>query len=684
MIALQPVMLWGLSAALVPIVIHLLNRLRYRTVHWGAMMFLLRVSRHSSRRSRLRHYLILACRALALAALATGMARLLAGGWLGAGWGRAPDAVIVLLDRSASMERAGPAPGRSRRAQAVDVLAATPPERMAGSRIVLVDSAGREPRELASLEALRGVPWAGPTDTAADWPVLFETALDWIERNRPGRVEIWAASDGQESNWRPDGGSWDDIARRMTDVRPAVRVRSLRIAGEDPPANSVLRARGVRPVAGGGWHLDYTLMVPEGADAEIPAALITPSGRMLHPMSAPGPWVQDSAMIPPSDRAGWAGLELPADGYAGDNLAWFVFGPAPEGAVWAAVEDADVRVRVENAFRPARASDAPILRAWPASGAPPDLNDTALVVWQGAPPRGAAAAALEAFVHGGGVVFALPPAEKSEAEPEDASSRPWWSWSDREEAAVGAEWRIARWESSEGPLARSVEGMDLPVGQGAIRVRSAWGAPEGAAAIAVARHGDGTPAVTRVTRGGGRVYALATLPRPDWSGVGDGRVWVPMLWRMREEGARRLGDARMATCGEWRPDDPSERWAPADTAGVTAAEGVEPLAADPLLRAGVYRFGARWIALNRPPEEDDPALIGPSVLNGLLPGIRVDGTELSGGDDASASEITLGCFMLAALFLLVEAALALGLHPRAPEARGARGVYPAQGRGAAS
>ena len=604
MIALQPVMLWGLSAALVPIVIHLLNRLRYRTVHWGAMMFVLRVSRHSSRRSRLRHYLILACRALALAALATGMARLLAGGWLGAGWGRAPDAVIVLLDRSASMERAGPAPGRSRRAQAVDVLAATPPERMAGSRIVLVDSAGREPRELASLEALRGVPWAGPTDTAADWPVLFETALDWIERNRPGRVEIWAASDGQESNWRPDGGSWDDIARRMTDVRPAVRVRSLRIAGEDPPANSVLRARGVRPVAGGGWHLDYTLMVPEGADAEIPAALITPSGRMLHPMSAPGPWVQDSAMIPPSDRAGWAGLELPADGYAGDNLAWFVFGPAPEGAVW--------------------------------------------------------------------------------AEPEAASSRPWWSWSDREEAAVGAEWRIARWESSEGPLARSVEGMDLPVGQGAIRVRSAWGAPEGAAAIAVARHGDGTPAVTRVTRGGGRVYALATLPRPDWSGVGDGRVWVPMLWRMREEGARRLGDARMATCGEWRPDDPSERWAPADTAGVTAAEGVEPLAADPLLRAGVYRFGARWIALNRPPEEDDPALIGPSVLNGLLPGIRVDGTELSGGDDASASEITLGCFMLAALFLLVEAALALGLHPRAPEARGARGVYPAQGRGAAS
>ncbi|MBP7275677.1 MAG: BatA domain-containing protein [Kiritimatiellae bacterium] len=678
-------MLWGLAAALLPIVIHLLNRLRYRTVHWGAMMFLLRVARNSSRRSRLRHYLILACRALALAALALGMARPLAGGWLGSGWGRSPDAVIVLLDRSASMERAGSAPDRSRREQAVEVLAATPPERVSGSRIVLVDSAGGEPRELASLEALRGVPWTGPTDTAADWPVLFETAMDWIERHRPGRVEIWVASDGQWSNWRPDGRAWADLARRMAEVRPAVRVRSLRISGEEPSNHHTLSARGVRPIAGGGWHLDYTLVVPGGAEPELSAALIAPSGRMLRALPAPGPRVQDSVTVPPSDRVGWAGLELPADGYPGDNLAWFVFGPAPEGAVWASVEDAEVRARVENAFRPARASDAPFLRAWPAAGSPPDLNDTALIVWQGAPPRGAEAAALEAFVRDGGVVFALPPVEEPAVAPEEASNAPLWSWSAREEAAVGAEWRVARWESSEGPWARSVEGMDLPVGQGAIRIRSVWGAPPGADAMVFAHQGDGAPVMTRIAREMGRMYALATLPRPDWSDLGDGRVWVPMLWRMREEGARRLGDARMATCGEWRPADPSERWMPADSAEAgDAAEDAEVLAADPLLRAGVYRYGARWIALNRPPEEDDPDRIAPSALNEMLPGVRVDGTELSGREDASASEITWGLFLLAALFLLIEAALALGLHPRASSARGGRPGAPAYGREAAS
>ncbi|CAA9440331.1 MAG: hypothetical protein AVDCRST_MAG64-4111, partial [uncultured Phycisphaerae bacterium] len=36
----NPYMLVGLSLAVLPVVIHLLSRARYRTVDWGAMMFL--------------------------------------------------------------------------------------------------------------------------------------------------------------------------------------------------------------------------------------------------------------------------------------------------------------------------------------------------------------------------------------------------------------------------------------------------------------------------------------------------------------------------------------------------------------------------------------------------------------------------------------------------------------------
>ena len=160
MIALQPAMIWGLGVAALPILIHLLNRLRYRTVRWGAMQFLRRVARSASRRSRWRHWLVLACRTLALAALALAMVRPLVGGRLGRlGRGGAPDAVIVLLDRSASMERIDGRSGQSLREQALAELAAVPSERVRGSRIVLIESVFRTPREVAALSALRHLVW---------------------------------------------------------------------------------------------------------------------------------------------------------------------------------------------------------------------------------------------------------------------------------------------------------------------------------------------------------------------------------------------------------------------------------------------------------------------------------------------------------------------------------------------
>ena len=56
---LQQAMLWGLFAVSVPIIIHLLNRRRFRTVDWGAMQFLLKATRDSRGKKRLKHLLIL-------------------------------------------------------------------------------------------------------------------------------------------------------------------------------------------------------------------------------------------------------------------------------------------------------------------------------------------------------------------------------------------------------------------------------------------------------------------------------------------------------------------------------------------------------------------------------------------------------------------------------------------------
>ena len=44
----------GAALCVVPLIIHLLNRLRYKTVQWAAMMYLLAATRTSTRRAKLR------------------------------------------------------------------------------------------------------------------------------------------------------------------------------------------------------------------------------------------------------------------------------------------------------------------------------------------------------------------------------------------------------------------------------------------------------------------------------------------------------------------------------------------------------------------------------------------------------------------------------------------------------
>jgi hypothetical protein len=106
---LQPWMLIALPLAAIPIIIHLINQRRYQTKQWAAMMFLLSANRMTRGYARVRQWLILLLRALAIAALVIAIGRPLASGSLGSGIigsvaGNGAANTIVLLDRSPSMQ----------------------------------------------------------------------------------------------------------------------------------------------------------------------------------------------------------------------------------------------------------------------------------------------------------------------------------------------------------------------------------------------------------------------------------------------------------------------------------------------------------------------------------------------------------------------------------------------------
>ncbi|MBM4319709.1 MAG: VWA domain-containing protein [Deltaproteobacteria bacterium] len=116
---LDPLLLFGLLAVVIPLVIHLLDRRRPRRVRFAALEFILRSQRRSSRRFRIRQLLLLLARTTLIAALVLALAR---PRWLtdvpSLGGTGLPTASVVVLDDSLSMQLRDEEDGPTRFAQA--------------------------------------------------------------------------------------------------------------------------------------------------------------------------------------------------------------------------------------------------------------------------------------------------------------------------------------------------------------------------------------------------------------------------------------------------------------------------------------------------------------------------------------------------------------------------------------
>jgi hypothetical protein len=98
-----PALLWGLALGAAPLLIHLLNKRKYRETSWAAMRFLLEAVRKNSRRMRLEQLILLAVRTLILLLVVMALAEPL-GKHLGVLFQpRQPTHRIIVIDASLSM-----------------------------------------------------------------------------------------------------------------------------------------------------------------------------------------------------------------------------------------------------------------------------------------------------------------------------------------------------------------------------------------------------------------------------------------------------------------------------------------------------------------------------------------------------------------------------------------------------
>ncbi|MGA3170911.1 MAG: BatA domain-containing protein [Chthoniobacteraceae bacterium] len=639
---LQPYLLWLLPFAALPVIIHLLNRMRFRTVHWAATSFLFAANRASTRHARLRQILLLACRVLALAAMVLAVARPLAGGWAGWMLSSSPDVVLILMDHSASMEARDAQTGVTRRQQALEALARAAAAYGDHTRCVLFENVLRTPQEVAQPALLPQLPSVGPTDTAADMPALFDAAANWLVHNRTGLAEIWIASDLQQSNWQPASPHWRTISARIAALPETVRVRLLALDTRTAPNTSVTLVSATRQTHTSDPSLDlvFDIQRSETVPATLPVTFFL-DGTRSHldldlDLDGPMTRVHHSLPLDPARESGYGSIQLPPDGNDRDNAAYFIYSPPPALRI-AVIGPDDASRRCLAAAADPFPSDPNISRdALDQPDADIDWDKYALVIWDAPLPTGETAKKLEQFAAAGGALIFFPGAGA------DGNSFDTASWGDLKAGAF----HVTHWDRQDGPVADSESGA--PLALSAMQVAQARAISSGGDIRAV--FGDNEPFLTERVAGTGRVYFCATLPRSDWSTLGDGRVLVPMLQRILQEGAKRFDAGSFLDAGDASLVDDPAGWTSLDPSGPR----------DVRSQAGVYRNGARLIAVNRPADEDDPGRITQAEARQLFAPLNAYSfAENGAGGEALQGEIWRALLFAMLIFLLGESFLSL-------------------------
>src|SRR4051794_23020382 len=333
---LSPLLAWGMLLGAIPLIIHLLNRRRFRRVEWAPMRYLKLTIERNRRRIEIEQVLLLLLRISLLVLLffflarpvlhPTGLER-----WLGSG-GRSSQ--VVLIDDSLSMGYAegagGPQGAAFSRAKEVAsaLLAATRPQ----DRCTLLTTSAPRIPVLHEVEAPRrdeltaAVAALPATATHAAWTSVL-VGVDEVLRSctYPTR-QLTIITDLRKAGWErglaPIASRWDD-ADDMS-----VRVRVVDVGG-DETANVALQEL---------VPLDRTVLA--GAESRWEAAIRNDSGRVLTGLKAvlrvddrptevrlPELPPRETVRLPltvsfPGPGEHDLSLELPDDELPGDNRRW--------------------------------------------------------------------------------------------------------------------------------------------------------------------------------------------------------------------------------------------------------------------------------------------------------------------------------------------------------------------------
>ncbi len=665
---LQPWMLLGLPLIALPILIHLINQWRYQTQPWGAMMFLLAANRMNRGFAKLRQWLILAARTLAVAGLVFAIARPLSSGFLAMTGGGRADTTILIVDRSPSMQQAGVG-GLSKlesgRSQLADALAT-----LGSAHWVAIDPLNAQPLTFETLDSMIDSNVFEASSAASDLPKLLQSALDYLQTNKPGPTEIWICSDLRQADWSADSGTWSVVRDGFEQLPQSVRFHLL--AYPEPPAdNLAIRVTDAKRMAAtedgvSANELLLSLQVSRSAaDAsqqpvsQVPIQIVIEGARSELTVELTGAQTEiknHRVALPANRQRGWGRVSLPADENNADNDFYFVFDDPPVRRVVLVSEDrAATRALEIAASVGADGSDNAQVEVL----APQQLDSLALagaslLIWQTALPGNEEAPAIDNYVAAGGQVLFLPPTQLiqgglAETGPAYHDVR-WTQWIQASPDANAPRVMVENWRSDQDLLAATASGAGLPVGQLELSGYARLESPTPLTQLATLSGGDALLARLPTSRGG--VYFCAASADPQTSTLAEsGIVLFVAIQRAIERGQESLGNTLQRVAGQI--EEATDVWQ-------QVSGPAEALSTEFASTAGIYQADDRLFAINRPAAEDQRDVLPDSNLEQLFAGLAFSRVDASAGNlSGIVREVWRLFLILMIVALLTEAALCL-------------------------
>jgi hypothetical protein len=703
---LQPWMLFALPLLALPIIIHLVHLRRHQTVPWAAMRFLLAATKMASGLSKLKQYLILALRTLAVATLVLFASRpLISGisGWLGT---EESQLSIVVVDRSPSMQLKLGVLGETKQQIAIqrvqEWLSAS-----GNSKIVCLATGHEEPIADLDVKSLASDPRLEPTAMSSNIPVLLDKAREYIERNNVAKATVWIASDLSDFDWRTSDSTWsvgrDGFAKTAADV-------SFQILDLTPQAfNRAIKVTGAELTdSGADDELQLSLQIKSNpldavpAEESISVELEIGGNRTAIPVSLErgygevnrfpirfnastqlGASVTAPATEGQIGTLGWGSVRIAADANEADNIAYFTFETKPLRRTLivtdnpTSIEAITIAASIPPNPTAKTSSDQVTVNQLDTV----NWDQYAVVIWHEQLPSGNALDLTEKFVNAGGQILFLPPEIPNST---TAYGIQWTAWktliesnsTDMESqaggagekaAAVGA--RVEQWRNDSLLLGNTMSGTALPLST--LQVSRACRITGNMTELATLEGDIGllvrSDAVSEQSKGD--VYALCTTTAiGDSTLAKDGIAIYVMIQRLLDAGMPKVGSAKSIAASM------EQSKLLQDSQPLAIAQ--QSLSSQQWEQAGVFSRDKLLIAQNRTHEEDESKIVGDDSLQSVFGELKWYKIDAVAATSSLVQEVWRWFAILMLIALLAEGVLSApsrrtkGLQPLFPQSAG--------------